>query len=279
MLDFCLIFYNDTLKDLKIIGENMPELLQNQEIIFSALGFISGIAAGFFGIGGGVILVPCSLFLGMSMEGAIGISIMQMMFSSVFGSLLNIVRKKLEIQVGIFVGIGGLIGASFSGFIVANLPSKLLLGAFIILTLFSFKKYVFNTKTFANPNPPITNPTLQKLTMIGIGALTGIFAISLGIGGGLLIGPLLAYFLGLDSKKVVPIALFFIIFASISGSISLYSHNLINTHNGLIVGLSAMVGVALGTKIIDMVSLANHRYALIVIYAFSLVASIYKFFV
>ena len=101
--------------------------------------------------------------------------------------------------------------------------------------------------------------------MIGVGALTGIFAISLGIGGGLLIGPLLAYFLGLDSKKVVPIALFFIIFASISGSISIYSHNLIDTHSGLIVGLSAMIGVALGTKIIDMVSLANHRYALIVI--------------
>lgn len=256
----------------------LVDFLQDYDIIFGVLGFISGIAAGFFGIGGGVIIVPCLLFLGMSMEYAIGISIMQMMFSSIFGTLLNLIRKNLDIKIGIFVGIGGLIGASFSGFIVLLLPSKLLLGLFIALTLFSLKKYVFNTKTTANPNPPITNPNAQKLVMLAIGTITGIFAISLGIGGGLIIGPLLAYFLGIDSKKAVPIALLFIIFASISGFFSLYSCNLIDIHKGFVIGIFAFLGVVVGIKILDLVSLANHRYALIVIYLFSLCASGYKFF-
>ena len=148
-----------------------------QEGIFALIGFISGIAAGFFGIGGGVIIVPCLLFFGISMEYAIGTSIVQMIFSSVFGSILNIWRKKLDLRAGFYVGLGGLIGASFSGIIVANIHSTILLILFILLTLVSVKKYIFNTKTTANPNPPIKDPTQQKLVMIGIGALTGIFAI------------------------------------------------------------------------------------------------------
>ena len=214
--------------------------------------------------------------MGYGIEYAIGISIMQMVFSSVFGSAINFWRKKLDVSTGVYVGIGGLLGASFSGIIVSSLPSQILLSLFILLTLINLKKYIFNTKTTANPNPPITNPFHQKLVLIGVGALTGIFAISLGIGGGLMIGPMLAYFLGLDSKKVVPIALFFVIFSSFSGSISLYSHDLVDLHKGLIIGLSAMIGVAIGVKIIENVSLKNHRYALIVVYVLSLLVSVYK---
>ena len=147
-----------------------------QESAFAIIGFISGIAAGFFGIGGGVIIVPCLLFFGISMEYAIGISIVQMIFSSIFGSVLNIWRKKLDLRAGFYVGMGGLIGASFSGLIVANVHSTILLVLFILLTFVSFKKYVFNTKTTANPNPPIKDPREQKLVMIGVGAITGIFA-------------------------------------------------------------------------------------------------------
>ena len=133
-----------------------------QEGIFALIGFISGIAAGFFGIGGGVIIVPCLLFFGISMEYAIGTSIVQMIFSSVFGSILNIWRKKLDLRAGFYVGLGGLIGASFSGIIVANIHSTILLILFILLTLVSVKKYIFNTKTTANPNPPIKDRSEER---------------------------------------------------------------------------------------------------------------------
>ena len=36
--------------------------------ILILIGCVSGVAAGFFGIGGGVIIVPCLLLLGMEME-------------------------------------------------------------------------------------------------------------------------------------------------------------------------------------------------------------------
>lgn len=244
--------------------------------ILIILGFTSGVAAGFFGTGGGVIIVPCLLILGMQMEYAIGVSIMQMVFSSTFGSLINIFQKKLDIYHGVFVGLGGLIGASFSGIIVDSLSSQILLLLFLLLSAVSFYKYVFNVKTQANPTPPITNPFKQKFLMIGAGFLTGIFAVSLGVGGGLILAPILAYYLGFDSKKVVPISLFFIIFASISGSLSLAAHDLIDFRAGIIIGISSMIGVSFGIYLISKVTLHNHRYALIGIYAFSIILTLWK---
>ncbi|RDU60284.1 sulfite exporter TauE/SafE family protein [Helicobacter marmotae] len=240
------------------------------------IGCVSGVAAGFFGIGGGVIIVPCLLLLGMEMEYAIGVSIMQMVFSSTFGSIINIYQKKLDVTHGIFVGLGGLMGAAFSGIIVDTLPSQVLLLCFLALSCISFYKYAFNVKTTANPTPPITDPIKQKCLMIGAGLLTGIFAVSLGVGGGLILAPILAYYLGFDSKKVVPISLFFIIFASISGSISLASHNLIDFQTGIIVGISSMFGVSFGIYLISKVTLLNHRYALIGIYAISILLTLWK---
>lgn len=241
-----------------------------------AIGCVSGAAAGFFGIGGGVIIVPVLLLLGLDMHEAIGISIMQMIFSSTFGSIINLYQKKLSLVSGVFLGIGGMVGASFSGIIVSVLPPIVLLGAFLVLSLVSFYKYAFDVKTTANPTPPVTDPFKQKLVMIAAGALTGIFAVSLGVGGGLILAPILAYYLGFDSKKIVPISLFFIIFASVSGSISLAAHDLIDYNAGLVVGISSMCGVAFGIYLVSKVSLKNHRYALIGIYSFSILLTIWK---
>lgn len=241
-----------------------------------ALGLLSGVAAGFFGIGGGVILVPCFLFLGLDMEQAIGISIMQMVFSSIFGSIINIAQKKLDIQNGIFVGIGGLLGASFSGFIVSVVSSQILLICFCLLSAISFYKYAFNIKTSANANPPTYSILQKRLILVAAGMTTGIFAISLGVGGGLILAPILAHYLGFDSKKIVPISLFFIIFASSAGSISLANHNLIDYHTGMIVGLSSMCGVAFGIWLISKTNVSKHRFALLGIYFISLSMTIYK---
>ena len=53
------------------------------------LGIGVGVLSGFFGIGGGTILVPILLLMGYGIKVAIGISVVQMVFSSVYGSFLN----------------------------------------------------------------------------------------------------------------------------------------------------------------------------------------------
>ena len=60
------------------------------------LGLLVGLLSGFFGIGGGTILVPILLLLGYDTKIAIGISVVQMVFSSIYGSFLNF--KKMVVS-------------------------------------------------------------------------------------------------------------------------------------------------------------------------------------
>ena len=49
------------------------------------VGVVVGFISGFFGIGGGTVVVPVMLALGYDIKSAVGISIMQMLFGAIFG--------------------------------------------------------------------------------------------------------------------------------------------------------------------------------------------------
>ncbi len=70
------------------------------------------------------------ILLGNDIKIAIGISIMQMIFSSIYGSYINYRQNNLEFKDSLYVGLGGLIGAAFSGIVVDRIPSNILEGFF-----------------------------------------------------------------------------------------------------------------------------------------------------
>lgn len=241
---------------------------------FFFVGIFSGIASGLFGIGGGMIIVPAMLAFNESSHHAIGISVMQMIFAAVFGSYLNYKKKNLNLKDGVMIGLGGLLGASFSGVLLRWLNDISLTAVFLAVSCVFFLKYAFGIKESVVQNQ---RTALQKnIILFFAGAFTGIFAISLGIGGGLLITPILAYFLGYDSKKVTSLSLFFVIFASISGAFSLSNSGVIDTiviHKGLIVGIASMIGVFIGIKMVEKMQISAHRKILLCIYALSILAT------
>ncbi|MCR6594966.1 sulfite exporter TauE/SafE family protein [Campylobacter insulaenigrae] len=239
------------------------------------IGIFSGIASGIFGIGGGMIIVPFMLMLGLSSHHAIAISVVQMIFASVFGSYINYKKKNLILKDGLIIGIGGFIGAIFSGILLSYFSDIALTSVFLCVSIIFFLKFAFNKQNTLN----ITkySDVFKNFILLFSGIFTGIFAISLGIGGGLLITPILAYFLGYDSKKVVPLSLFFVIFASASGILSFIKHDIIDKEiliNGGMVGISSMFGVYLGIKIMEKINIKSHHIALLSIYVFSITMTI-----
>lgn len=246
------------------------DLFTSHTIILAIYGIIAGILAGVFGIGGGTIIVPSMMFFGFDIKNAIGISVMQMIFSSIYGSYLNIRAKLLEFNVAIFVGLGGLCGAAFSGFIVNSLKPIYLEIAFILLCFYSLYKSIAKKKAQTSS----IKSTNARILLFIIGFVTGIFAISLGIGGGLIIVPAVSYILGLSTKQVVPISLFFVIFSSFSGFISLAINNLVPYKEGLIVGIFSLIGVYFGIKINKLVSPKAHKIAVILLYIIVLIVMI-----
>nr|WP_321778383.1 TSUP family transporter [Sulfurimonas sp.] len=116
------------------------------ELLF--LGAIVGVISGFFGIGGGTILVPLLLMLGYETKVAIGITVVQMVFSSVYGSYLNNKKGTLDVAMITTVGIGGFIGALFSGTIVSIFSSNTLEIIFYFLLHLHLQDYSLLQKKF-----------------------------------------------------------------------------------------------------------------------------------
>ena len=106
-------------------------------IVLGIVGVCIGTISGFFGVGGGMILTPILLLLGFDIKTAIGISIIQMVFSSVFGSYLNVKKGTLIIGEGLFVGLGGFLGGFLGGYITQYVPDRLLQYIFLGLLLFA----------------------------------------------------------------------------------------------------------------------------------------------
>ncbi|WP_104697157.1 MULTISPECIES: sulfite exporter TauE/SafE family protein [unclassified Helicobacter] len=241
------------------------------EFLLIIIGFCSGMISGLFGLGGGTLIVPLMLSFGMGIQHSIGISVVQMIFASLFGSILNLKNKTFEIKEGVILGLGGLVGASFSGIVLGFISDFLLTFLFLLVIIYSFLKFLMKKD---NPeDKKLETNQHKKIVLFLAGSLTGVFAISLGIGGGLLIVPILGYYLGYNTKKSTALSLFFIIFSSISGSISLFVNHIINLEviqKGSIIGIASLVGVSVGIYLVQRISLKIHKVFLLIMYTFSM---------
>jgi len=226
-------------------------------IEFIVAGIITGFFSGFFGIGGGTILVPILLYLGLNIKTAIGVSVTQMMISSIFGSFLNYKKGLLKLNDGIFIGIGGALGASLSGILVNNLSSKTLGFVFLSILLFAILKF------FYAPHQTDKEEINNKFLFLLIGFIVGIIAISVGVGGAVMITPILVGILNYDLKKAVSLSLFFVVFSSTSGFLSLATHNLIDYKLGFGIAIFSMIGTFIGIKTYHTINPKNHKKQLL----------------
>ena len=230
------------------------------------VGIFIGTMSGFFGIGGGMILVPILLVLGFDIKDAIGISIVQMVFSSIYGSYLNHKKGSLIIGEGIFVGIGGFAGGFVGGYVTDYISDVVLQFTFFGLLLFALFRLFYSQ----NHEDDSQTKTLNKGLLLSLGVIIGIFSITLGIGGSIILTPVLVGLLHYPLKKAVSAGLFFVVFSSVAGMMSRLSSGTIDFNNGLVVAVASLLGVTLGIWLKDHVTSKNHKMALLALYVFAL---------
>ncbi|MFQ3583884.1 MAG: sulfite exporter TauE/SafE family protein, partial [Cyanobacteriota bacterium] len=98
-------------------------------------GLLAGILAGFLGIGGGTILVPLQVSLGIPPIQAVATSNLSIVMTSIAGSVQNWRMGLLDLKRVILLGIPALITAQVGAMIASRIPSYLLLAAFGVLLL------------------------------------------------------------------------------------------------------------------------------------------------
>ncbi len=236
------------------------------------VGVFIGTMSGFFGIGGGMILVPILLVLGIDIKDAIGISIVQMVFSSVYGSYLNHKKGCLVLGEGIFAGLGGFLGGYIGAYVTQYTSDTVLQFTFMGLLIFALFRLFFSP----NHEDDSQTKSLNKALLFALGVGIGIFSMTLGIGGSIILTPLLVGLLHYPLKKAVSAGLFFVVFSSVAGMISRVSSGSIDFSNALIVAVASLLGVWIGIWLKDHITSKNHKMALLALYVFALAMLVKK---
>lgn len=227
---------------------------------FVLLGIGIGLLSGFFGIGGGTILVPALLYMGFATKEAIGISVVQMVFSSIYGSYLNNKKGSLDIAMISMISIGGFFGAQIGGVVTSNMNDKTLEFLFLIFVIFAIVRMFFKAPHF-HPEKNV-----NKIILFMLGVAVGIIGISIGVGGSIVLVPVLVGFMHVEFKKAISAGLFFVIFSSISGLISHYMNGNIDFEHGILIGAASLVGVHFGVLLHCRVESAFQKKLLIGFY-------------
>jgi len=247
--------------------------------VLAITGLVVGVISGFFGVGGGMLLIPILLTLGFGIKQSIAMSVVQMVFSSVFGSYTNYKKGNLQINEGIWVGIGGVIGAVIGSFFTDILPSKILEYIFLALVIFAFIRVATSKK----PSQDQEEGSFSKVTLFIIGVVIGTIAMMLGVGGSVMLTPVLIGFLHFPSKKAATAGLFFVVFSSITGLIykliaGTFDNLNLDLTYALTLGIASVIGVVLGIKLKERVHDNRHKQFLLIMYLVIIALTLNKIF-
>jgi uncharacterized protein len=107
------------------------------EVLAAILGFVGGVLAGLFGVGGGILFVPTLvLVLGLTQVHAEATSLLAILPTVIVGTWRQRRHGNVDLRAGLLVGIGSIAGVE-GGVLIANaLPELTLRRLFAVLMFF-----------------------------------------------------------------------------------------------------------------------------------------------
>lgn len=222
-------------------------------------GLLSGVLAGFLGIGGGTLLVPTLEQLGVSGVYATATSSLAILVISSVGSVQNWRMGYIQPRPILLLGSPAAAITLFVTLVGNGIPAYLRQGGFglLLLTtlyLVSLKRKIIRQAQFREPRMatgPAINPVLARTIT---GTLAGCMAGLFGVGGGVILVPLQILLLGEQIKTAVRTSLGVIVMTSIAACIGNAIYNNIQWVPGLVLGLGGLVGVQISTRFLPKLS-------------------------
>ena len=242
------------------------------------IGAFLGLIMGLVGVGGGFLLTPLMMFLGIPPPVAVASVANQLVAPSVSGVLSHWKRSNVDFKMGTVLLLGGVVGSSI-GVILFNFLGKIGQLDFVIKLSYVIFLTLIGTLMFSESLRLILRSRKGKITRgklhqhnwlhglpfkirfrksklyisillpILIGVIVGILAALMGIGGGFIIVPAMIYLLGMPTSLVVGTSLFQIIFVAANTTILQASQNqTVDIVLATILLLGSVIGVQLGSR-------------------------------
>lgn len=217
--------------------------------IFESLitGLIAGFICGLTGMGGGTIYVPVFYFMLGSIKKAIGTSLLVILISSISAFFSHMKASQVNFKMAGSLIFSGIIGAQCGSFITARLPDMAVKIFFVFLTIFLSLNMWRDRKDNADGCVVAKGSSFMKFVLIGF--VGGIVSGMGGVGGAIVIVPLLHLCAGVPMKMCIGTTLSVVMFNAISGVAGYLYHNLVDIKTGLITGIVAVFTAMLGAKV------------------------------
>ncbi|MDF1720455.1 MAG: sulfite exporter TauE/SafE family protein [Minwuia sp.] len=238
------------------------------------VGFLSGI----FGVGGGFLMTPLLIFMGVPAAVAVATQANQIVAASVSGAIGHWRRKNVDVQMGLVLLGGGLVGSFFGSLIFAWMKSlgqvdlMIRLSYVVFLGIIGSLMFVESTRALFRQRRGYKRRKMHQhywihglpfkmrfrrsklyisiLPPLAIGLLVGVLAAIMGVGGGFVMVPAMIYLLGMPTAVVVGTSLFQITFVTAAVTVM---HS-INTQTvdvllALLLLPGSVIGAQLGARI------------------------------
>ena len=240
------------------------------------LSAIVGVLSGLFGVGGGFLMTPLLIFLGIPPAIAVGTEAPHVLASSFSGFLAHWRRKNVDIKMGIFLLAGGIAGSivgvnlfkilrEFGQIdVIIQFLFLIFLGLIGFSMLFestrtTIKKYrttsLIRTKLHQHSwihGLPFkmrfhrSKLYISTIPPVIIGFFVGMLSAMMGVGGGFIMIPAMVYILGMSTNVVVGTSLFQIIFVTAN---STFFQSYLNQTVDIVLASLMILGGVIGAQV------------------------------
>ncbi|MGE5346479.1 MAG: sulfite exporter TauE/SafE family protein, partial [Acidithiobacillales bacterium] len=245
------------------------------------LGGVVGFLSGLFGVGGGFLMTPLLMMIGVPATIAAASDSNQIVAASASGTYAHAKAGSVDFKMGGLLLIGGLVGGSLGVFLIKLLRSAgeagFVITATYVLMLGSVGSYMFveslqglrggrrkapaeaarrrsKLSRLVEALPfrmhfARSNVTFSALVPLFFGVLVGALAAVMGVGGGFIMVPVMVYLLRMPMHVVVGTSLFQILATCINVTILQAAVNhTVDVVLALILLLGSVVGAQLGAR-------------------------------
>ena len=263
------------------------------EILF--LSAIVGVLSGLFGVGGGFLMTPFLIFLGVPPAYAVANEANNILATSVSGSTTHYLKNTLDYKMGLMIVIGGTIGTSlgiytftyFKG--IGKIDTVISLAYMYILAIIGTLMLV---ESLGEIDKAKKNLLIKKklhvhywihglpfrmrfpksklyesaFTPIIIGLLVGFIAAIMGIGGAFILVPAMIYIIKMPTKLVPGTSLFVTIFVSVIVTfLHSFNYGSIDLMLVFMLVIGSIIGVKIGQKLGEKIDSSGLRALLAIL--------------
>ena len=232
-------------------GETALDGSARSIIVLIVVGMLVGVLSGTFGIGGGTVIVPALVWLGLSQRNAAATSMLAIVPTSISGVVSYATGGHVDWLAAVLLFCGMFVGGQIGSWLLSRLPELVLRWIFVAFLVF----VVINQVSFVpSRDHQIAMTVVTGVCLALLGVVIGMLAGLLGIGGGALAVPALSILFGASDLIARGTSLLAMFPNSITTSVANMKRNLVHVKAALIIGLVAAVTAPLGTWIAGEVS-------------------------